>query len=137
MENYDTSEIASLLPFHVWVYNGAMDIVNFPGNNYSQVGASGACPHCSVNSLCNPVASTIDNSHETSIQRVVSAARCQACKKFVLVVGRRELGSVGHYGLEAVYPMGRPNDSVDATVIPPDIAADFSEAIRCQWIKAG
>ncbi len=57
-------------------------------------------------------------------------------KEFVLVVGQR-VPSTGdnNFSLVAVYPLGKPNDFVDETV-PPEIASDFREALRCQWIEA-
>jgi hypothetical protein len=67
-------------------------------------------------------------------QAGVSAAKCQSCKKFVLVTGFRN--SQGQpFGLDQVFPLGKPNDEVD-TNVPPPIASDFSEALRCQWIRA-
>jgi hypothetical protein len=39
------------------------------------------------------------------------------------------------YRYEAHYPLGTPDDKV-ADEIPRDIASDFSEALRCQSVKA-
>jgi hypothetical protein len=33
------------------------------------------------------------------------------------------------------YPLGKPDDSVDE-LVPCEIASDFSEAIRCKWMRA-
>jgi len=52
----------------------------------------------------------------------------------MLVVGYRPQGQ-REFCLEAVYPLGKPNDEVDPAV-PLDISADFREALRCQWIRA-
>jgi len=37
--------------------------------------------------------------------------------------------------LESVFPLGSPNDAVDQN-IPSEIAEDFREALRCEWIRA-
>ena len=108
-----------------------MQPVNFPNSSYNQIGASGECPHCSVNSLFDPVASHVAGN------QVVSAAQCITCKKFVLVVGHRGGGN-SPSGAVTVYPLGKPNDTVAPEVIPAakGVAEDFAEALRCQWIRA-
>jgi hypothetical protein len=42
------------------------------------------------------------------------------------------------WALEAIYPLGSPNDLVSLEVVEAaeGVAADFSEALRCQWVKA-
>lgn len=61
--------------------------------------------------------------------------QCQNCEDFVLLlavkaqVGREEYVYVQHY------PQGKPNDDVPLE-IPEHIAADFKEALRCQFVKA-
>lgn len=122
-----------LFPCFIWTYNGRMEIVNFPEHAFRQLGASGICPHCTTQSYFGPVASHTENVGGHA-QKGVSAAKCQSCKQFVLVVGIRSSQGIP-FILEAVYPLGKPKDEVDATV-PPIIAADFSEALRCQWIQA-
>jgi len=73
---------------------------------------------------------------EDNSQTICNAAQCEACKNFVLVVGRRNRASgIQAFGLQAFYPLGRPNDRVDSA-IPPKIAEDFKEALRCRWIEA-
>jgi len=68
---------------------------------------------------------------------LVSAARCEACKKWVLIIGHR-VAQNHPSGSVTVYPLGKPNDTVAAEVeqAAKSVAADFSEALRCQWIKA-
>ena len=113
-----------------------MRIVNFP-QQQSQVGANGECPHCSPTfSYFRPMASFQENS-PTGL-RIVSAAQCESCKGFVLVVGIR-LPGTAECVLEAVYPLGKPNRNA----VPPeveqaasDVAADFKEALRCHWVKS-
>jgi hypothetical protein len=121
-----------------WRYNGVMEIVNFPEHQHSQLGASGICPHCGAQSYFHPGATCMDVTKPGS-QRGVSAAKCQSCKEFVLVVGVRGMGSPNApFQLEKFYPLGRPNDAVVSEVqqASNEVAADFSEALRCHWIKS-
>lgn len=117
-------------------YNCLVDIVNFPEQQFQSIGASGICPHCEHKSYFKPVGGAY-REQEGSYQRLCEAARCESCKKFVLVVGIRNLNLGGGtpFLLEAFYPLGKPNDNVDAAV-PPAIANDFKEALRCRWIGA-
>lgn len=128
--------MTGLLPLYVWAYNARMEIVNFPEINHAQVGARGICPHCGDQSYFAPVSTYMDVSSPT--QRVAGACRCQSCKGFILVVGWRnsvQHGQNSPFYLSSVFPFGKPNDAVDPSV-PKGIASDFSEALRCQWIKA-
>ena len=114
-------------------YTPAVEIVNFPSHGYGQVGASGTCPHCSKESYFRPVGGPYSENVE---QIICNAVQCEACKGFALVVGARNRASgVQAYTLRAFYPLGRPNDRVDEA-IPPKIAEDFREALRCRWIEA-
>jgi hypothetical protein len=121
-------------PICLWAYNSPMQIVNFKEHSNNQLGASGICPHCGSQSYFHPSATHIENTGQGTDQRGVSAAKCQSCKNFVLVLGFRNAHGYP-FQLTAVYPLGKPKDEVDANV-SPSIAADFSEALRCQWIKA-
>lgn len=115
-----------------------MNIVNFPPN-YQQVGANGECPHCRVLSYCRPVSNYFEH-RPSGHSYMVSAAQCENCKNFVLVVGWRSPGQgQGHaYHLENVFPLGKPNDTVPVEVEQeaPEVATDFKEALRCHWIKS-
>ena len=112
-------------------YTSCMEIVNFHPQ-YNQVGASGPCPHCGNASYFKPVGTPyIETTHVA--MTMCNAAQCEACKNFVLGVGTRPLGQQA-IALQYFYPLGRPNDSVDAAV-PANIAADFKEALRCRWIE--
>jgi hypothetical protein len=114
-----------------------MEIVNFTGqagqHPYSQIGASGDCPHCSLRSYFAPRASHLDNIPGEQKWRIASVAQCESCKAFVLVVGSK-FGTNNPASLDVVYPLGKPNDSVDPNV-PKDIADDFREALRSRWGK--
>jgi hypothetical protein len=127
---------AELAPFYIWRYNGAVKIVNFPPQQ-QQVGANGECPHCSPTiSYFRPVASYSENLPNGG-HRVVSAAQCENCKGFVLVIGEKH-PNVQPYSLVAVFPLGKPNDTVASEVqqAAKDVAEDFAEALRCHWIKS-
>lgn len=117
-------------------YHRYVDIVNFPQQHFQSVGASGTCPHCNATSYFRPVT----NGHtetQDSHQRLCNGAQCEACKRFVLVVGIRNMAQTHNppFKLEAFYPLGRPNDSVDEAV-PKEIAEDYREGLRCRWIAA-
>jgi hypothetical protein len=124
-------DLLELVPFYVWRYNGAVQPVNFPHQSNNQIGASGECPHCTVISLFHPVASY---AHGFTL---VSAAQCEACKLFVLVIGHRT-GQNAPANTITVYPLGKPNDAIAPEVEKdaPEVAKDFKEALRCHWVKS-
>lgn len=127
--------LAELSPFYLWCYEGIMEIVNFLGQHgqgqYVQIGASGDCPHCSARSYFAPRASYQEVSPNGAQWKILSAAQCESCKGFILVIGKK--GNASHPAvLEAIYPLGKPKDNVDANV-PEDIADDFREALRSRW----
>jgi hypothetical protein len=123
--------LLDLVAFLVWRYNGAVQPVNFPQQSHNQIGASGECPHCTVLALFHPVASYVLGS------TLMSAAQCEACKRFVLVIGHRT-GHNSPASSVTVYPLGKPNDTVapEVTALAKGVADDFAEALRCQWVKA-
>jgi len=132
----EASAVTSLLalaPFYVWAYNGPMELVTDPGS--SQIAARGPCPHCATVSYFRPVTGPHSQTYPgRAEQDVVNAAQCEACKQFVLIVGRRH-SSGQSLRLHAFFPLGKPNDSVDESV-PPEVSADFKEALRCHWVEA-
>jgi hypothetical protein len=97
----------------------------------------GNCPHCAPTvSYFRPVATYVDHL-PNGLQKLVSAAQCESCKGFVLVVGNRQ--SQHHpCVLESVYPLGKPNDALPAEVeqTAREVAGDFKEALRCHWVKS-
>ena len=62
-------------------------------------------------------------------------AQCEACKGFVTVVGYRPRGHTTSYLFDSIYPLGKPNENVEAG-IPAGITEDFKEALRCRWVNA-
>jgi hypothetical protein len=115
----------------------SMEIVNFQSQTFTQVGARGDCPHCSFRSYFRPVTSAYTEQDGANQQRfwICNAAQCESCKGFVLVVGWKMLQGHQPWRLHDVYPLGKPNDAV-ASEVPKLIAADFREALRCEWIKS-
>ena len=113
-------------------YTPAVKIVNF-APQYSQIGASGSCPHCSNDSYFKPVGGPHVEAGQVETT-MCNAAQCEACKNFALVVGTRVSGQ-SPYRLQHFYPLGRPSDNVDGSV-PDNIGKDFREALRCRWIEA-
>jgi hypothetical protein len=107
----------------------SMEIVNYPERNYDQVGASGNCPHCAAKSYLRPVASYGEGA------KLVSIARCESCKLFILIVGRKNNPTQSAVVEINVYPLGKPDETVDKSV-PESVADDFKEALRCYFIKA-
>jgi hypothetical protein len=113
-----------------------MEIVNFPEQQNNQVGASGECPHCATVSYLKPVSSA-HMEQKNGLYRIVNVGQGQSCKQFVLVEGKRTTHQAAAQ-LVSVYPLGKPNDAVAPEVreIAGNVAADFSEALRCHWIKS-
>ena len=95
---------------------------------------SGECPHCNLPTVfvrvTDPYRQDIDRDHV----RLTAVMECQGCKHHILsTVLTNYDQSRWEYLIH--YPLGSPNDSVDKHV-PPSIAADFSEALRCFWAKS-
>ncbi len=115
-----------------WPYNGPMEIVNSePGQ--MDVSLRGDCPHCGRASYFRQVASVYTENVPDG-QRVCGATQCQNCQQYLLAIGKRQQGNEP-LEYEAHYPIGQPDDTV-AEEVPESIAVDFSEALRCFWIKA-
>lgn len=126
--------ISAIAPFYLSAYNGRVEIVNFPDQNHNQIGARGQCPHCPATTYFRPVTPVYKEALPEGGYRVVTAAQCEACKGFVLVIGI-QTGHNHPVSLQVVFPLGKPNDVVDERV-QPTVAEDFKEALRCHWIKA-
>lgn len=94
----------------------------------------GECPHCSpVQSAFETVTNTFETRNGSGPLVLIAVARCVACHKCILAAIQYD--SQGFWKYAFHYPLGKPNDTLDKN-IPKNIASDFGEALRCQWIKA-
>ena len=111
--------------------------------NDNRFSLSGTCPHCSKPS----VFMMITNAHGESVCNagnqithvdLWAGMQCQGCLKYMLACVRRQLHPLSlqppHWYV-AHYPVGKADDEV-ATEIPPHIAADFREGLRCRFVDA-
>jgi hypothetical protein len=118
--------------------------VTFLGINAPFFSLNGECPYCrrpcSFMPVTNLYIEHVTPPNENPKTRVVAAMQCQGCRKFILGF----LYWLGHSNwappggalkYERHYPLGLPDDSV-ASEVPEHIAADFSEALRCRYVKA-
>jgi len=110
-----------------------MEIVNFRDRSYDIVGASGICPHCGRQSYFKPIGSPYTEPFGVGEQVVCNPGQCEACKQFILIVGGGRPNTPKT--LLAFYPHGAPDQRVEEG-IPPTIAEDFLEALRCRWVRA-
>lgn len=121
-------------------YTNHMQIVNFP-SSHNLGGARGICLHCGDRSYFHPLgAGNVEGWHiapgVNPGHRISNVAQCQGCKELILVIGKRKTQVAQQaFELDVVYPLGRPNDTVDAAV-PTAIADDFKEALRSFWVGA-
>jgi len=134
----DLDVIFQQTPCMLSAYNVPMQIVNFPELRYAKVGASGICPHCGDKSYFQPVSAYTESAQGSEPLRCITAARCESCKKFILVIGARYPHQTPEWRLEAIYPLGTPNDTVPPEVeeVASDVSASFKEALRCHFIKS-
>ena len=99
----------------------------------------GHCPHCLRDAVFTQVTSVfIENGRPVvGASRWVAGLQCQGCLKHILGL---VIHDPNHYyqGLtiayETHYPLEKPNDDV-AQEIPPEIKADFQEALRCRHVN--
>jgi hypothetical protein len=117
-----------------------MEIINFERDQYKKVGGRGNCPHCNSMSVFEPLGlphyeTRIDPQGGQSFNFIAQVTQCIGCKNFVMIVGTNRGPSNRPFILKSSAPLGQPRDEVDPAV-PKFIAADFSEAIRCEWITA-
>jgi hypothetical protein len=102
----------------------------------------GTCPHCNRDAaflMCSKP--HVETQFDTALpnNRVVAyrawaVMQCAGCSKYILGAIKARFGAHDCKYLEHS-PLGRPDDTV-APEIPEKIAADFSEALRCRWIRA-
>ena len=97
----------------------------------------GQCPHCHHPTVFTQVTSVHAEEISAEFQRLAVGMLCQGCLKHILAIAmktrHRSVASTLAY-LEH-YPLGVPDDSVHSAV-PISIAADFSEALRCFFIRS-
>jgi hypothetical protein len=93
---------------------------------------TGECPFYHHSSVFVQVTSVYhfdrDNKH-----MLCAGMECQGCRGHIL--GIVEFINSEFWAYDVHYPMGSPDDSVDKS-IPKSISDDFSEAMRCLWIKS-
>ena len=104
-----------------------------PASGTTAFSLSGKCPHCGDNSVFISVAAFSDQSTGSGKLLVCQAMRCQGCQKFILGLAEYEQRTGLTY-LEH-FPVGMPDDAV-AEEVPTAIADEFSEALRCFWVKS-
>lgn len=132
---FPLKNLIDLAPFYLWAYNDRVEIVNFSSQGFNQIGASGDCPHCLRKSYFRPLgAAHQEQAYNSQSFRIVNAAQCEACKRFLLVEGIKPFSNQPAQ-LVNVFPLGKPNETVD-TEVPAPVADDFKEALRCEWIKS-
>ncbi len=109
------------------------NVLNINANTFT---LRGRCPHanCNSNSVFVIVAGPHVEQQSDGGNLLCAAMQCQGCQKYILGIVRRPPSSAT-LNYKQHYPLGLPDDSVDKAV-PPTIAADFSEALRCLWVKA-
>lgn len=100
----------------------------------------GRCPHCLRDAVFTQVTSACVESGRpsTGTARWVSGLQCQGCLSYILatvVYDPNRLKSPSILRYETHYPLGKPNETLGPG-IPPDVATDFVEAIRCQSVEA-
>lgn len=97
----------------------------------------GTCPHCGATATFEQAAGMFqEQGHQQGDNRAVAAMRCIACDNFILAIAK-QMVVVNAWQWVCVehYPLGKPNDKVSEH-IPENVASDFKEAVRCQWVNA-
>ena len=98
----------------------------------NQFSLTGKCPHCGHPSVFTMMTDAFEERLSGGQSLLYGCMRCSGCLKFILGVALKQQGS---WLYKEHYPLGKPDDSVTEDV-PPSIASDFSEALRCQWVSA-
>jgi len=98
----------------------------------NQFSLTGKCPHCGLPSVFTMMTDAFEERLSGGQSLLYGCMRCSGCLKFILGVALKQQGS---WLYKEHYPLGKPDDSVSEDV-PPSIASDFSEALRCQWVNA-
>jgi Domain of unknown function (DUF4145) len=115
-----------------WPKHMDVTLLEMKGSRFS---LSGLCPHCNGRSVFNCVTNTfIRDIPGRRGYEWAAAMQCPGCLRYVLGVVEAA-GNPPRLSYQAHYPLGAPDDSVDESV-PASIASDFSEALRCLWVKS-
>jgi hypothetical protein len=106
--------------------------------NYDQCSfsMSGTCPHCDRGSVFTALTRPPHNEVLLGAQgtKSWSLMQCPGCLKFI--VGGVHRDHTGKCDLIAHYPIGKPADDDVSEHIPPGIATDLREALRCRRVEA-
>lgn len=112
-----------------WPRDMKLNLLNASEFRYS---FSGECPHCNERSVFTRTTDPHRRELEYQVFQLTAAMECQGCQGYILgivIVSRDQWEYLIHY------PLGTPDDSVSPAV-PTSIAADFSEALRCFFIRS-
>ncbi len=135
-ENVQDSQLANLLgETATFLWKGWPKDMRLSRYGDDSFVLSGQCPHCRKEAAFQTVTAIYKEQSDNG-QRMISALQCVACNKFILGIVKADLiGLHTAWAYETHYPLGKPNDKLPEE-IPPSIAADFSEGIRCRWVDA-
>lgn len=118
--------------FSVWK-GGLTSLTANPlgGNNFS---LNGICPHCA-----EKVCFTAVTPHHIEQMRdgivLWAVMQCQGCSSYICGCAKKSSRDSPDAKYLTHYPIGKPSNTV-AAEIPPHIAADFMEALRCRYVDA-
>lgn len=109
-----------------------MEIAGWMGEAFT---LRGNCPHCRHDAAFITVTQPFREDAPT--ERMIAASRCIACNGYILAILKaiQVNRNTTQFVYDAHFPVGEPDDNLPME-IPPEIATDFREAIRAQWIKA-
>lgn len=117
-----------------WPKQMKLTALEAPSGKFS---LSGKCPHCQQGTVFMQVTSVFQDHLADWDYRLAVGMQCQGCLECVLAIALKtaQPNKPTNLSYVAHYPLGNPDDSVDENV-PKPIAEDFSEAMRCLWIKS-
>ena len=104
----------------------------------NQFSLTGLCPYgkCgnSVFMLVTSVHQEPGSEPTPNFPILCAVLQCQGCRRFILGIVQANPDKK-YYKYLIHFPLGKPDDSISSDV-PPAIASDFSEAIRCRSVNA-
>jgi hypothetical protein len=97
----------------------------------------GTCPHGRPHESVFVMVTTphIESLSGGAVHRLCAVLQCQGCLNHILGIVTRAHNQPTKYTYVIHFPLGEPDDTV-AKEIPDHIKLDFSEALRCRWVKA-